>query len=231
VIEPGAERRLMRAGAWSAAFFVAAQLYQLLVNRLVLGPASGLQVEVAQLVSAPAQLRQLLILASLFALPATFGAVAWARRREAPVAAAGGFVFGLVFVIAEVLYRGVELALVTRRWGVAYLAAPTEERGLLAAKIETWNELVGGWYFSLLAAHLVASLCFLVAAGRSRDGWDRALAAAFGLNAIRLVVRLAGFAGVSAAASLSRALYFPAIVTVFATIALWLFREARRSRA
>jgi len=231
MVTPAAERRLLLAGAASAAFFVAAQGYQLVVNRLVLGPASGLEAEVAQLVSGPAQLRQVLILASLFALPASFGAVAWARRREAPFAAAFGFVFGLVFVVAEVLYRGVELALVTRRWGVAYLAAPPAERGLLAAKIETWNELVGGWYFSLLAAHLVASLCFLVAARSARDGWDKVLAAAFGLNAVRLVVRLAGFAGVSAAASLSRDLYFPAIATVFATIAFWLFREARQRRA
>jgi hypothetical protein len=231
MVTPAAERRLLLAGAASAAFFIAAQAYQLVVNRLVLGPASDLEAEVAQLVSGPAQLRQILILASLFALPASFGAVAWARRREAPFAAAFGFVFGLVFVIAEVLYRGVELALVTRRWGVSYLAAPEAERGALAAKIEAWNELVGGWYFSLLAAHLLASVCFLVAARRARDGSDRALAVAFGLNTVRLVVRIAGFAGLSAAADLSRAVYFPAIVAVFATIAFWLFREARQRPA
>lgn len=91
--------------------------------------------------------------------------------------------------------------------------------------------MVGGWYFSLLAAHLLASVCFLLAAKRPHGGWDGVLALAFGLNAARLAVRLFGFAGVPAAASLSRSVYFPAIVTVFATIAFWLFREARRRPA
>lgn len=231
MIEAASERRLLQAGAASAAFFVAAQVYQLVVNRLVLGPASGLEAEVAQLVSLPAQWRQLLILASLFALPLAFGAVAWTRRRDAPIAAAFGFVFGLLFVVAEVLYRGVELTLVTRRWGAALLAAPPAERALLATKIETWNELVGGWYFSLLAAHLLASVCFVVAARPARDGWDRALLLAFALNAVRLAVRIAGFGGLSAAAAVSGAIYFPAVLASFVTLALWLFREASRPRS
>jgi hypothetical protein len=232
VITPGSERRLLGGGAASAAFFVAAQLYQLVVTRLVLGPACGLDAELAQRVSAVDQLRQLLILASLFALPAAFGALAWARRQEAPFAALFGFVFGMVFVIAEVLYRGVELALVTRQWSVAYLAAEPAARSAIAARVGMWDELVGGWYFALLTAHLLTSLCFLAATSRPRDGWDRALALAFGLNALRLVLRISGaHAGWALGASLSRGMYFPAMFVTYGTVAAWLTREARRTPA
>lgn len=230
MVTPASERRLLWAGAASAAFFVAAQVYQLVVNRLVLGPAHGLDAEVAQLVAPAAQLRQALILASLFALPATFGALAWARRREAPFAAVFGFVFGLVFVIAELFYRGIELILVTRVWGVAYLAAEGAARASLGARIEAWDEFVAAWYFVLLMAHLLASLCLLATTSKPRDGWDRALAFAFALNALRLVLRLSGaFAGLPLLAAISRTLYFPAVLVIFGTIALWLAREGRRT--
>lgn len=64
------------------------------------------------------------------------------------------------------------------------------------------------------------------------DRWQAVAAAAFGLNALRLVARLlGGYAGVTPLAALSGPLYVPAIATVLTLLLAWFWRQAAAERA
>jgi hypothetical protein len=190
--------------ALCVAFYLAVQTFQFVVRRIA-GVPAGAPLDEA---------RAVLLLVSHFALVPLYAAVALRRFRHAPAAAVCGVLFGALFVLFELAYRSIEV----------FVPGP----------IARWDEIVEAWYFPLLGAHLLSTTAFTVACWprAGDDGWQAVAAAAFGLNALRLVGRmLGGYAGVAPLAALSGPAYFPAMATVLALLLAWLVRQWRRAPA
>lgn len=98
-------------------------------------------------------------------------------------------------------------------------------RDLIVQRCQLWNQMVQGWYFPLLLAHLLASVCFLIATWRMTGRWAWLAPAAFGLNAIRLLARmLNSFAGQNWLAPFNGlALYFTLVAIINGMLAAWFF--------
>lgn len=211
------------------ALYLAAQVLQFVLLRLVLSsPASPHEEMLARL--APAEtLRATLLLLSHFCLVPVYIAIAVRRWRHAPGAAACGVVFGAAFVLFEVSYRSLDLFLVSHGWAAAYAAAPDPA---LIERTALWEQAVSAWYFPLLAAHLLASLSFLITATpRERGAWDALLQIAFPLNALRLTGRiLAGWPGIEWLKPLSGPFYFPPMATFLVLLTIWLARQTVAAR-
>jgi hypothetical protein len=231
-MEHSQRARLYLLATACLALYLGAQILQLVLRVWILpAPGSAHEEMLARL--GPAEtLRATVLLLSHFCLVPVYVAVALRRWGHAPGAAACGVVFGAAFVLFEVSYRTVDLFLVSHGWAAAYTTADAGARTLLLERTALWEQAVGAWYFALLAAHLLASIGFLVAAARrERGAWDLLLQLAFALNALRLIGRiLASWPGMAWLKPLSGSFYFPPMASFLLLLIVWLARQAFMAR-
>jgi hypothetical protein len=177
------------------------------------------------------QFRLTVILLSFFPILVAFAAVALRRIRSSPAASVLGFTFSFLFVTAEVSTRSIDLFLVGKKWAMEYHSATSPAiQQLVAGRIQLWEESVGAFYFVLLAGHLLASTGFAIATW-DEDRWNRIVAIAFILNALRLTSRVAeGYLGQRWLDPVNDAVYFPAVALIFGTLTAWLWKQTRMVR-
>jgi hypothetical protein len=88
-----------------------------------------------------------------------------------------GLICGVVFVGLEVTYRSVDLFVIGQHWAQQFQASTNSvERNAILQRFAVWNEIVRGWYFPLLLAHLLASCLFAFATLRDSGSGDQWLA-------------------------------------------------------
>lgn len=227
---------LLVLGAAVAGFYVVAQLIQQVVVRLMLPDAPDVAAEIASRLVVSNRVRQAVVLASIFLVPLAYAALASARWRYAPGAAIAGLMFGLLFAALESAYRSIDLFAVGT-WAAEFVATTDPiRRDVQLEWFMLWDGVVTSLYLPLLAAHALCSAAFAVAVavgsgGRNLDRWDRVLATALGVNALRGILRMLQMhAGVSALGPINGALYLPVTLLTYGMLSAWLARAALRAR-
>jgi len=213
-----------------AAFYVLAQIVQQVTFHLGINDAAAGDQGILQRQMPLDQLRLTVILLSFFPITVAFAAVALRRAKIRPAASLLGFAFAFLFVIAEIINRSIDLFVISQRWAVEYQAATSPAvKQLLAERIEVWNESFVGFYFVLRIGLFLGCLCFAMATWDARERWNQVVAAAFAANAARAAGRVAeGYMGQAWLAPVNDAIYFPASVVIYGTLAAWLWRQARQ---
>ena len=98
-------------------------------------------------------------------------------------------------------------------------------------QIQTWDDAVGAFYYALLGAHLLSSLCFAFATWDRESFWDLAVALGFAATTVECASRLAeGYLGQTWLSGLNHTAYSPIVLLNFGTPAVWLWRQAGASR-
>ncbi len=176
-----------RFGAGCCVYDIFAQLIQEIAFRFGINDSATGATEILQRLMPLDQCREVLLLLGFSFIPilAAYAGVALRRFRVRPEAAVMGFAFSCLFVGTEASIRSIDLFLISRTWAVQYQAAASEAiRHAIAARIQIWDESVGALYFSLLAVHLLSSVCFTIATWDRDDRWNRIVALGFVVSAI-----------------------------------------------
>jgi hypothetical protein len=215
------------------AFYVAAQVIQEITFHLGINDSATGEQGILQRLMQLDQFRLTVLLLSFFAITVAFGAVTVRRWEIRPAASLLGFAFTFLFVTGEIINRSMDLFVISERWAVAYqAAASTTAKQLIAERIEIWNESFVGYYFVLRMGLFLGCLCFAVAAWDTSKRWNQIVAMAFAANAARVGGRIAeGFMGQAWLAPVNDAVYFPASVLIYSTLAVWLWRQASECAA
>jgi hypothetical protein len=175
------------------------------------------------------QFRLTLLLLSFFPITVAFAAVALRQVRIRPAASVLGFSFSLLFVIGEIVNRSIDLFVISKHWAMQYQATVSvAAKQLIAERIQVWTESFTGYYFIIRVGLLLGCLCFAIATWDRRRRWNQFIALVFAVNAARSAGRLAeGFMGQAWLAPLNDALYFPASVLIYGSLAVWLWKQAQ----
>lgn len=184
----------------------------------------------AQLLQGPLPLNLARAVVMLLAFPGlvylfltTCGVVA----RRAPACGIAAFLAFFVFCLLEIQLRSVELFYVFLHLPAQYEAAATalEQTQALQAKA-AFEAVQYALYFPLGLSWLVGSVLVCVGLGGSRIDW--LARAAFGLNALRLLLRMGdAYLLGSRFDALYDALYLPLVVLTFVPVAVWLLKSDR----
>jgi hypothetical protein len=174
------------------------------------------------------QFRLALLLLSFFPITVAFAAVALRRARVRPAASVLGFSFSFLFVIGEIVNRSIDLFVLSKQWAVQYQGtASLAAKQLIAERIQVWGESFTGYYFIIRIGLFLGCLCFAVATWDSRQRWNQFIAIVFAVNVARSAGRLAeGFMGQAWLAPINDAIYFPATVLIYGSLAVWLWKQA-----
>jgi hypothetical protein len=174
------------------------------------------------------QFRLTLLLLSFFPITVAFAAVALRRARVRPAASVLGFSFSFLFVIGEIVNRSIDLFVLSKQWAVQYQGtASLAAKQLIAERIQVWGESFTGYYFIIRIGLFLGCLCFAVATWNSRQRCNQFIAIVFAANAARSAGRLAeGFMGQAWLAPINDAVYFPATVLIYGSLAVWLWKQA-----
>ena len=211
-------------------YYVAAQLLQDIVFHLGINDSASGEAEIVQRLTFLDQFRAVALLLGFSLIPilAAYAGVASRRYSLRPAASLLGFAFSVLFVGSEAGVRSIDLFLVSKKWAATYQASSDATiRAAIAGQIQTWDEAVGAFYYALLAAHLLSTLCFAIATWDRKSFWDRAVAIGFAATAVECTARLAeGYLGQMWLSGLNGAAYFPVVVLNFGTMAVWLWRQA-----
>lgn len=223
-----------RFAALCCAYYVLAQLLQEILFHLSLNDSASGEAEFLQRLTSLDQLRAVVLLLGFTLIPilAAYAAVALRRFSLRPASSLLGFAFSLLFVGSEAGIRSIDLFLVSKKWAAAYqAAADTSIRAGIAARIQAWDDAVGAFYYALLGAHLLSSLCFVFATWDRETFWDRAVAIGFAATTLECASRLAeGYMGQTWLDGLNHAAYFPIVLFNFGTLAIWLWRQPPATR-
>jgi hypothetical protein len=214
------------AAALCVLAFLAAQAFQHFAFWFLIPAAKGPQDELRNYLLPVDRARALLVGGTILLLLVPYVVVALRFLEVAPVTSLLGLTLGVGFVGFEITHRGVEFVLVGTNWARQYSRASEAERESILRRYSTWGELTQAWYLPLLLAHLLASCSFLAATWTEtgKGVWYSLGPAAFALNALRLLGRLAGmFAGMAWLNTLNGSLYFPSVVFINTLLALWFF--------
>jgi hypothetical protein len=173
--------------------------------------------------------RLTLLLLSFFPITVAFAAVALRQARIRPAASVLGFSFSLLFVIGEIISRSIDLFVISKQWAMQYQdTASLPAKQLIAERIQVWTESFTGYYFIIRIGLLLGCLCFAIATWDRRQRWNQFIAVVFAVNAARSAGRLAeGFMGHAWLAPLNDAIYFPATVLIYGSLAVWLWKQAQ----
>jgi hypothetical protein len=224
-------RIFYRLAAVCCIYYVIAQLLQEIIFHLGINDAASGEAEILQRLTFLDQFRAVALLLgfSLIPIMAAYAGVALRRYCFHPAASLLGFAFSLLFVGSEAGVRSIDLFLVSKQWAAAYRAtADMTIRAGIARQIQTWDDLVGAFYYALLGAHLLSSLCFSLATWDRDSFWDRAVALGFAATAVECASRMAeGYLGQVWLDGLNHAAYLPIVLLNFGTLAVWLWRPAR----
>jgi len=175
------------------------------------------------------QFRLTLLLLSFFPITVAFAAVALRQVRTRPAASVLGFTFSLLFVIAEIVNRSIDLFVISKQWAAQYQAtASMAARQAIAERIEVWTQSFSGYYFLIRIGLLLGCSAFAIATWDRRERWNQFIAVVFAANAVRSAGRLAeGFMGQAWLAPVNDAIYFPATVLINGSLAVWLWKQAQ----
>jgi hypothetical protein len=222
--------RFYRSAAGCCAYYVAAQFLQEIVLHLGINDSATGETEILQRFSTLDQFRAVALLLGFTLIPvlAAYTAVALRRYHLRPAPSLLGFAFSLIFVASEAGVRSIDLFLVSKKWSAAYQATADERvRAAIAGQIQTWDDTVGAFYYALLGAHLLSSLCFALATWDRESWWNRVVALGFAATTVECASRLAeGYLGQTWLAGVNYAAYFPIVLLNFGTLAVWLWRQA-----
>jgi hypothetical protein len=223
-----------RLAAICCVYYILAQLLQEIVFHLGLNDSASGQAEILQRLTFLDQFRAVVLLLGFSLIPilAAYAGVALRRYTLRPATSLLGFVFSLLFVGSEAGVRSIDLFLVSKKWAAAYQAtADLAIRAEIAGQIQTWDDAVGAFYYALLGAHLLSSVCFAFATWDRETFWDRAVAIGFAVTALECASRLAeGYLGQTWLDGLNHVAYFPIVLLNFGTLAVWLWRQADVTR-
>lgn len=190
--------------------------------------ASG-QAEILRRLTFLDQFRAVVLLLGFSLIPilAAYAGATLRRYRLRPAASLLGFAFSVLFVGSEAGVRSIDLFLVSKKWAAAYQATvDATVRAAIAGQIQTWDDAVGAFYYALLGAHLLSSLCFAIATWDRDNFWDCAVAVGFAATTVECASRLAeGYLGQTWLNRLNYAVYFPIVLLNFGTLAVWLWRQ------
>lgn len=213
------------AAASVALAYVAVQAFQWYVFDAL--PATTTPAEALLQGTHPLNLaRAVSMLLSFFGLAYLFGvscALAYPRR---PLLASAAFVGFFVFFLLEVCLRAVELFHVYLVLPGQYeAAADATAQAAVLAQADTFASVQHALYFPLGLGWLLGSVLLCAALGQYRI--DRLAQFAFGLNALRLALRMADDYVFPPAThdALYGTLYLPLVVLTFVPIAAWLWRR------
>lgn len=220
-------QRLYRVAGFCVLLFLFAQVFQALCHWLWLPDAQTLPQDLLQRTLVLDRVRSLLIMGGIVALLLPYVTIALARFHKAPAVSVLGVIFGTLFVAAELFHRSLDFFVISMRWAADYQASDLS-RDLILQRYGLWNQMVQGWYFPLMLAHLLASICFLVATWEKAGRWWWLAPAAFALNATRLLGRiLSTFAGQGWLTSFNdMPVYFTLVAIINAMLAAWFFWSA-----
>jgi hypothetical protein len=222
-------KRLYMAAAMCVLLFVLGQAFQEIAYAAWIpashGPADDLRIALLPV----DRVRALILMATILGLLVSFVAIALGRFAVAPVASVFGLLFGTLFVVFEISTRSIEFFVVDQLWAPAFQAAVSPpERDAILRNVTLWTDIVHGWYFPLLVSYLLASCAFAVSTWAPRRPWSWLAPAAFVLNALRLVGRLAStFGGQVWLDGFNDRWYFPAVLVINLLLLAWLVVEVR----
>lgn len=228
-------RLFCRFAAVCTTYYVLAQLLQEIVFHLGLNDSAFGEAEILQRLTFLDQFRAVTLLLGFSFIPilAAYAAVALRCYYFRPAASLLGFAFSVLFVGSEAGVRSIDLFLVTKKWAAAYQATtdPTIRAGV-AGQIQAWDDAVGAFYYALLGAHLLSSLCFAIATWDQDSRWNRALTLGFAATALECTSRLAeGYLGQTWLDGLNHTAYFPIVLLNFGILAVWLWRQGGSTRS
>ena len=219
-------------GAACSVYYIAAQLVQEITFHFGLNDSAVGEAEILQRLTFLDHFRAVLLLLGFSFIPiiTAFAGVSLRKFRIRPAASVLGFGFSLLFVGSEISVRSIDLFLVSQSWAVEYQTAVSETvKHDIAARIQVWDDSVTAFYFALLGVHLLASVCFALAAW-DKHTWDRLVSAGFVASALESVGRLAaGYLGQAWLDGFNHAAYFPVVLISFGTLAVWLWKQAKGS--
>jgi len=218
-----------RFAAFCAACYVVAQIIQEFVFHHGISDSPVGEQAILQRLMPLDQFRLTLLLWSFFPVTVAFAAVALRQARIRPAASVLGFSFSLLFVIGEIINRSIDLFVISKQWATQYqCTASLAAKQLIAQRIQAWGESSTGYYFIIRIGLLLGCLCFAVATWDRRRRWNQFIAIVFAANAARSAGRLAeGFMGQAWLAPLNDAIYFPATVLIYGSLAVWLWKQAQ----
>jgi hypothetical protein len=223
--------RLSCLAAAGAAVYLAAQTFQDFAYRWWI-PASGdPRAELLVRLEPVDRARAAALLVSFVGLALAYTAVAAALAPRARTAAVAGGVAAAGFIALELATRAFDLIVVGLKWAPTFAAGTPEEGGAILDRFAQWSQLETALYAPLLACHLAASAAFAVGLARGAR-FDKLLAAALGLNALRVAGRmLALYADQDWLAPVNDVVYFPATAVTCAVLVAWLVARCRRQGA
>ena len=223
-----------RFAALCGLYYVAAQLLQEIVFHLGINDSASGEAEILQRLTFLDQFRAVALLLGFSFIPilAAYAGVALRRYPLRPAASLLGFAFSLLFVGSEAGVRSIDLFFVSKKWAAAYQAtSDVTIRAGIAGQIQTWDDAVGAFYYALLGAHLLSSLCFAFATWDRESFWNRAVALGFAATTVECASRLVeGYLGQTWLDGLNHAAYFPIVLLNLGTLAVWLWRQAGTTR-
>jgi hypothetical protein len=213
-------------------YYVAAQIFQEFAFHHGISDSPVGEQAILQRLMPLDQFRLMGILSSFFAITVVFAAVALRQARMRPAASVLGFSFSFLFVIGEIINRSIDLFVISKQWAVEYQAAASLTiKQAVAERIQVWNDSFTGYYFVLRIGLFLGCLCFAIATWEKRERWNQFVAIVFAANALRAFGRVAeGFMGQSWLAQVNDAIYFPATVLIYGSLAVWLWKQARSIR-
>lgn len=231
-----ATAQISRSFFWFAAMcaflYLAAQIFQALLLNFWPPAAFGVDDVILARVLPSSHIRSLVVLLGFPAVMIAYTGVAISVFGRSSGAATLGLIFICLFVTLEMLYRSVDLFLVTQDWAAQYRdTTDPMMREVLSERIGTWGRAVRALYFPLLLGHALGS-AFLARAVWDVDGWSRMMASVLALNAIRAMVRMLELhGGLESLSGLNAAMYMPVTLLVFGFMGIWLWRQASSRRA
>lgn len=218
-----------RFAAVCAACYVVAQMFQEFAFHHGISDSPVGEQAILQRLMPLDQVRLTVILLSFFSITVAFAAVALRQARIRPAASVLGFSFSFLFVIGEIVNRSIDLFVISKQWAVQYQStASLAAKQLIEERIEVWSKSFIGYYFIIRVGLFLGCLCFAVATWDSRRRWNQFIAIVFATNAARSAGRLAeGFMGQAWLAPVNDAIYFPATVLIYGSLAVWLWKQAQ----
>jgi hypothetical protein len=220
--------RHYQLAALCIAAYLLAQIFQLICSVFLMPAPSGADGELLAYLPRAAQVRDLLLIATILAWIVPYAIIALRYRLIAPLPSMLGLIFGAAFIACEISARTFDFFVVGQHWAHELQAAGTDaERLTILHHYSMWNELLAAWYFPLLLTQLLSSCAFALATSREPGFWQHVATLGFALNALRLTGRLLSqFAGQHWLDALNSGAYFPSVLLIGGLLILWFLRLA-----
>lgn len=219
------ESRHYRLAAFCVLFFVAAQVFQELASHFWLPEPQGPELEMLVYLLTIDRVRSLLILSSIVLLVVPYAVIALRYWQRLPLVTVLGFTGVLGFVGFELLHRSIDYFVVGRDWALALEASGGAGTNPdVVERFALWSNFARGLYFPLMLSYFASSVAFCYATMHDKGVWARIASFAFGLNALRLLARMAStYGGLHSIDAINNTAYFPFVFVINSLLAAWLF--------